>query len=65
MGSRIFVDDDKRVYLYWGSSNFYPLYGQEIDRQTLQPIGEKKNSSACMMRYMAGKDLVSITTILF
>jgi xylan 1,4-beta-xylosidase len=37
-----FVDDDKRVYLYWGSSNFYPLYGQEIDRKTLQPIGEKK-----------------------
>ncbi len=36
------VDDDKRVYLYWGSSNFYPLYGQEIDRKTLQPIGEKK-----------------------
>ncbi|MDP3667200.1 MAG: family 43 glycosylhydrolase [Sediminibacterium sp.] len=37
-----FVDDDNRVYLYWGSSNFYPLYGQEIDRKTLQPIGEKK-----------------------
>ncbi len=37
-----FVDDDKRVYLYWGSSNFYPMYGQEIDRKTLQPIGEKK-----------------------
>ncbi|MDP1765142.1 MAG: family 43 glycosylhydrolase [Sediminibacterium sp.] len=37
-----FADDDKRVYLYWGSSNFYPLYGQEIDRKTLQPIGEKK-----------------------
>lgn len=37
-----FVDDDKRVYLYWGSSNFYPIYGQEIDRKTLQPIGEKK-----------------------
>lgn len=37
-----FVDDDKRVYLYWGSSNLYPLYGQEIDRKTLQPIGEKK-----------------------
>lgn len=37
-----FVDEDKRVYLYWGSSNFYPLYGQEIDRKTLQPIGEKK-----------------------
>jgi hypothetical protein len=37
-----FVDDDKRVYLYWGSSNLYPLYGQEIDRKSLQPIGEKK-----------------------
>lgn len=37
-----FVDEDKRVYLYWGSSNFYPIYGQEIDRKTLQPIGEKK-----------------------
>lgn len=35
-----FVDDDKRVYIYWGSSNFYPMYGQEIDRKTLQPIGE-------------------------
>jgi len=37
-----FLDEDKRVYLYWGSSNFYPIYGQEIDRKTLQPIGEKK-----------------------
>lgn len=36
-----FVDDDKRVYIYWGSSNFYPMYAQEIDRKTLQPIGEK------------------------
>jgi hypothetical protein len=37
-----FVDDDKRIYLYHGSSNTYPLYGQEIDRKTLQPIGERK-----------------------
>jgi xylan 1,4-beta-xylosidase len=37
-----FADDDKRLYLYWGSSNFYPIYGQEIDRNTLQPIGSKK-----------------------
>ena len=36
-----FEDDDKRVYLYHGSSNFYPMYGQEIDRKTLQPIGER------------------------
>jgi hypothetical protein len=37
-----FVDDDGRIYLYWGSSNLYPIYGQEISRKTLQPIGEKK-----------------------
>ncbi len=37
-----FVDDDKRVYLYHGSSNLYPMYGVEIDRKTLQPIGERK-----------------------
>lgn len=35
-------DDDKRLYLYWGSSNLYPLYGIEVDRKTLQPIGEQK-----------------------
>ncbi len=34
-----FLDDDNRLYLYHGSSNFYPMYGQELDRNTLQPIG--------------------------
>ena len=37
-----FLDDDNRLYIYFGSSNFYPTYGQEIDRKTLQPIGERK-----------------------
>lgn len=37
-----FADDDERVYIYFGSSNVYPIYGQEIDRKTLQPIGERK-----------------------
>lgn len=36
-----FLDDDGRLYLYHGSSNLYPLFGQEIDPKTLQPIGEK------------------------
>jgi hypothetical protein len=35
---QFFLDDDGRLYLYHGSSNFYPLYGREIDRKTLQPI---------------------------
>ena len=27
----LFIDDDGRWYLYWGSSNVYPLYAAEID----------------------------------
>ncbi len=37
-----FLDEDNRLYIYFGSSNFYPTYGQEIDRKTFQPIGERK-----------------------
>ena len=37
-----FLDDDNRLYCYFGSSNLYPLYGIEIDRKTFKPIGEKK-----------------------
>jgi len=37
-----FLDDDGRLYLYFGSSNKYPIYGQEIDRATFQPKGERK-----------------------
>lgn len=36
-----FLDDDNHLYLYHGSSNTYPLYGQEVDRHALQPIGER------------------------
>jgi xylan 1,4-beta-xylosidase len=35
-----FLDEDGRIYLYHGSSNQYPIYGWEVDRKTLQPIGE-------------------------
>lgn len=27
----LFIDDDGRWYLYWGSSNVYPLYAAEVD----------------------------------
>lgn len=37
-----FLDDDQRLYLYYGSSNTYPIYGYEIDRKKFQPIGERK-----------------------
>jgi xylan 1,4-beta-xylosidase len=37
-----FPDDDGKLYMYNGSSNKYPLYGIEINRKTLQPIGARK-----------------------
>ncbi|HRH35325.1 MAG TPA: family 43 glycosylhydrolase [Catalimonadaceae bacterium] len=37
-----FTDDDKRLYMYNGSSNRYPLYGVELNRKTMQPIGTRK-----------------------
>lgn len=37
-----FTDDDGKLYMYNGSSNRYPLYGVEINRKTLQPIGTRK-----------------------
>jgi xylan 1,4-beta-xylosidase len=36
-----FTDDDGRFYMYNGSSNRYPLYGIELNRKTMQPIGTR------------------------
>jgi xylan 1,4-beta-xylosidase len=44
----LFKDDDGRWYLYWGSSNVFPLYGIEIDlkegesQQRFQYIGKPR-----------------------
>ncbi len=38
----VFADDDGRLYVYHGSSNAFPLYGQELDRRTFRPIGERR-----------------------
>ncbi|PZX64446.1 family 43 glycosylhydrolase [Hydrotalea sandarakina] len=37
-----FLDTDGKLYMYNGSSNRYPLYGIELNRKTLQPIGTRK-----------------------
>ena len=37
-----FTDDNGRLYMYNGSSNRYPIYGVELNRKTLQPIGTRK-----------------------
>lgn len=38
----LFCDDDGRLYFYWGCSNTEPIWGVELDRQTMKPIGEKQ-----------------------
>ncbi len=37
----LFVDEDEKFYFYWGSSTTEPLYGVELDPETMQPVGEK------------------------
>jgi hypothetical protein len=37
-----FTDDDGKLYMYNGSSNKFPMYGIELDRKTMQPIGTRK-----------------------
>jgi xylan 1,4-beta-xylosidase len=38
----LFADDDGRWYMYWNSSNIYPIYGIDIDPDTFTYIGEPK-----------------------
>jgi len=38
----LFVDDDGRLYFYYGCSNINPIYGIELDTKTLNPIGKPK-----------------------
>ena len=37
----LFIDDDGRIYFYWGCSNMTPIYGCELDPETMLPVGEK------------------------
>jgi xylan 1,4-beta-xylosidase len=36
-----FTNDDGRLYMYNGSSNRYPVYGVELNRKTIQPLGTR------------------------
>lgn len=39
----LFIDDDGKAYMFWGSSNVYPIRGIELDRNhRFLPKGEKK-----------------------
>ena len=37
----LFIDDDGRVYFYWGCSNITPIWGVELEPETMKPKGEK------------------------
>ncbi|GAB3014509.1 family 43 glycosylhydrolase [Niabella terrae] len=37
-----FTDNDGRLYMYNGSSNKFPMYGIELRRDNLEPIGARK-----------------------
>lgn len=36
----MFLDDDGRLYFYWGCSNITPIYGVELNRDTMKPKTE-------------------------
>lgn len=36
----LFCDDDGRVYLYWGCGNTDPIFGIEMDPETMLPMGQ-------------------------
>ena len=36
----LFVDDDGKVYFYWGCANMTPIWGVEMDPETMQPRTE-------------------------
>lgn len=36
----LFVDEDGRMYFYWGCSNMTPIYGVELDPETMKPLTE-------------------------
>ena len=41
----LFIDDDERAYMYWGSSNRWPIRGKELDmKNKFLPIAKKPDS---------------------
>ena len=38
----LFIDDDGKWYMYWGSSNVYPIYGIEMTPEPFAYIGKPK-----------------------
>ena len=43
----LFCDDDGRIYFYWGCSNITPLWGVELEPETMRPKTERIVRYAC------------------
>lgn len=37
----LFEDDDGRLYLYWGCSNTTPIWGVELDPESMKPLSDR------------------------
>ena len=37
----LFVDEDGKIYFYWGCSNVTPVYGVEVNPEDMKPKGEQ------------------------
>lgn len=37
----LFADEDGRIYFYWGCSNVTPIWGVELDPETMIPMGKR------------------------
>ena len=38
----LFLDDDGKLYFYWGCNNVTPIWGEELDPETMVPKTERK-----------------------
>ena len=51
----LFIDDDERAYMYWGSSNRWPIRGKELDmKNKFLPIAKKPDSLLFLRRDIHG-----------
>ena len=52
----LFLDDDGRLYFYWGCSNVTPFGGVELDRETMKPKTERSRAAFLETPSIRGKE---------
>lgn len=61
----LFIDDDERAYMYWGSSNRWPIRGKELDmKNKFLPIAKSRiHCSFSVLTFMGGNVLAKIIPV--